>query len=349
MSEQRKISIGSFNLYIGIAMVCVVLAHTIGLFPSDSLSIVFRAVFEVITYVGVAGFAIIAGYKLRLPGNLKKYIIRTCKDYLKLYYAFGLITVLLFGIIHFLCFRYIPGTIKEMGLMATGFLFAVYPPIPVGDVTIYSCGPLYFIVAFIVAEVITVTILCLAKRYSGIIIAITMLLGSVLMNVLTGCPFALSSAMLFTGCIYAGYLLREKSFFDKTMNPVAVLITTVISVGIYLLKYIPALKNFEFLLATIAGIFAGTILINYCILLSTKKNRFTSFMKEIGRVSFFVLGAHTIEYFSIPWYLIVEKMTGMPAELGVLVIYSIRLIIIFVIVKITVRIYKRILSKNKKK
>ena len=40
--------------------------------------------------------------------------------------------------------------------MAIGFLFAIYPEIPIGDVTIYSCGPLYFFVAFIMAEVITV-------------------------------------------------------------------------------------------------------------------------------------------------------------------------------------------------
>ena len=69
-------------------------------------------------------------------------------------------------------------------------------------------------------------------------------------------------------------------------------------------------------------------------------------MKEIGRVSFFVLGAHTIEYFAIPWYLVADKMAEISSELGALIIYVIRLIIIFVIVKISMRIYKHMLRRN---
>ena len=149
MSKANKISIGSFNFYIGIAMLGVVLCHTIEVFPQESLSFAVRAVFEVITYIGIAGFAIISGYKLRLPGDFKKYIAKTCRDYLKMYYVFGFITVIAFGIIHFLFFQYLRGTLKESLLMAIGFLFAVYPAIPIGELTIYSCGPLYFFVAFI--------------------------------------------------------------------------------------------------------------------------------------------------------------------------------------------------------
>ena len=348
MSKANKISIGSFNFYIGIAMLGVVLSHTIGLFPQESLSFVLRAVFEVITFIGVSGFAIISGYKLRLPGNFKKYIAKTCSDYLKLYYIFGIITVIAFGVIHFLCFRYIQGTVKEMILMAIGFLFAIYPEIPIGDVIIYSCGPMYFFVAFIMAEVITVFILTTFKKYRELIVVIVVLIGSALMYVLPGCPFALSQAMLLTGCIYTGYVLKERAFYEKGMKPLTAVLTVAVSVCIYMIKYLPHMGLFEYFIKIVAGILVGTVLIGYCIVYSVGRNKLTSKIKEIGKLSYFVLGAHAIEYYAIPWYLFADKIAGVSPELGILIIFAVRLVIILAIVRVSEHLYKKSLLKSSK-
>ncbi len=346
MSKNYKVSIGSFNFYIGIAMLAVVLSHTIGLFPQDSLSFGIRALFEVITYIGISGFAIISGYRLRLPGNFRKYIVKTCRDYLKLYYLFGLMTVIAFGVIHFLCFRYLNGTLKEMFLMAIGFLFAIYPEIPVGDLIIYSCGPLYFLVAFVMAEIITVFILTTFKKFRELIVGITVLIGSVLMYILPGCPFAFSQAMLLTGCLYTGYILREHSFYEKSMRLSTSIITVFISVCIYSIKFIPHMECLEYFIRIVAGILIGVVLVNYCIVYSVGKNKIGSKIKGIGKLSFFVLGAHAIEYYAIPWYLFVDKICDLSPELGILIIYITRLILILMIVKISEYFYKKSLLKS---
>jgi hypothetical protein len=346
MSKANKVSIGAFNLYIGFAMLGVILAHTIGLFHDYSISIIVRAIFEIITYIGIFGFAIISGYKLKLPGNLKKYISKVCRDYLELYYIFGFITVITFGVIHFWCFRYLKATLKEMLLMAIGYLFAIYPAISIGNYTIYSCEPLYFFVALIMAEVITVFILTSFEKYREIIVGITVLIGSILMYLLPGTPFALSHGMLLTGCIYVGYVLREKAFYENGIDLKTSIIIIGISVCVYLLKYIPHTGCFEYFFNTIAGSLAGIVLIKYCIMYSSAKNRIFPKIKEIGKLSFFVLGAHAIEYYAVPWYLLVDRMNGIPAELGMLIIYIIRLLIIFIIVRISEYLYKKSLLKK---
>ncbi len=340
MEKNRKINIGTFNFFIGWAILCVILVHTIELFSKDALSPFFRVLFELFSYIGVAGFAMISGYKLRIPNDLKKYIIRTGRDYLKIYYLFGLVTVIVFGIIHFICFQYAKGTLKEMLLLATGFLFGIYPAIPIGNVTIYSCGPLYFVVAFVIAEIILVSILCLAQKYKGIIVITIMLIGSILIKIIPGSPFALTSAMLFTGCIYAGYLLREQELFENNINLKTSLLCLALSFVFYGVKFIPLLKYLELFFKVLSGIFAGIVLINICTVVSRRKSGVVSKLKKIGRVSIFVLGAHTVEYFSIPWYLLAEKCNAVSAEAGVIVIYSLRLVIVFIIVKISLYFLK---------
>lgn len=346
MSKVNKVSIGAFNLYIGFAMICVVLVHTIELFSEQQLSIVVKVLFEALSFIGVAGFAVISGYKLKVPRDLKSYIKKISKEYLKMYYLFGAITVVLFSIIHLTCFRYIQGTIKETILLLIGFAFAVYPAIPIGDVVIYSCGPLYFIVAFLIAEILTVIILNSKFQLKEVIILALMLMGSILLDIFPGCPFALTSAMLLTGCFYTGFMLKEKQFFEKKRSFIVLLFAVVISAGIYCLKYITFFEKIHLLIEIIAGIIAGTVLVYLCVVYSGNKNRLFSLMKKIGRVSFFVLGAHTIEYFAIPWYLVVNKISVLSPELGVLIIYIVRLIIIFTIVKISEYLFKKRLLRS---
>ena len=344
MSGQRKISIGSFNYYIGCAMLGVVLAHTIGLFPEESLPIFVRAVFEVITYIGVAGFAVISGYKLKLPDNLKRYVFRTVSKFIKLYSAFGIVTVIMFGIIHFLCFHYLKGSLTETFLMAVGFLFAVYPSIPIGDHMIYSCGPMYFFVAFMMAELISVVVLLKVKKHVEIVFISLMLIGSALSTLLPGMPFALSYVMLFTGCIYAGYDLKRKSFLEKGIDFKSSVILIVLSVVIHFFGKLSFVKTFESFFTMSAGVLAGLVLINLCFNLAENKNKFNSIIKEIGRFSFLVVGAHTIEYFAIPWYLVVDKTQGLHVEISLITIYVVRLALIYIIVKCSL-----FLTKKKKK
>ena len=84
MSGQRKISIGSFNYYIGCAMLGVVLAHTIGLFIVKKIvgmSVWGYFVKVVLPIVVVLSICIITIYPLHLlidEGFLRVIIISFC-------------------------------------------------------------------------------------------------------------------------------------------------------------------------------------------------------------------------------------------------------------------------------
>ena len=148
-------SIGMFDMLKGAGMLTIVFAHTAELYPMQAVSGLSLTAFFPFIYreALMAAFFIASGYGFR-KRSIHKCIEQQLKTLLKPYVYTALATTVLHAFIHHAAFGSWDAAISESAKVLGGFLLGLPHTATYFGQQFFSCGPMWYLVALMLAWVL---------------------------------------------------------------------------------------------------------------------------------------------------------------------------------------------------
>lgn len=338
-------SIGMFDLLKGVGMLLIVLAHTAELYSLDAGGISLTS-FGLLIYreALMAAFFIASGYGFR-KRSIGKCVRQQLKGLLKPYLFTALATTALHFIIHYLSFRYLPGTLGESIKVLGGFALGLPHTATYFGQEFFSCGPMWYLLALAVGWVILDVILNIfPERYINWAVAAAAVLGWAT-TLVWELPFCISQGLVIVPYLYTGHMLKKRRVFeqplstrDKLVFAAAVLL---VAAGAFARKSTDCISMGTWTMGPLSIFLDGAVGCGI-ILLFLRWNRGGSTgrvkgaLETVGRRSLHIFCVHTAELTAIPWYLFAAKFAKTPL-LGILLQYAIAMASIWLVTELLVR------------
>ena len=368
-------TLGMFDLLKGIAMLLIVLAHNRSLFPDlllnrvtaqetsgyfkylsfvKDLSIIASIIFAILAVFFVSlmpALLIISGYGFR-KRNIGKFWSHSAKELIKPYVITAIVTTILHMVLHYTFFHYLRGAIKASAEVFGGQILGLSQTTTFAGITLYANGPIWYLLTLFWAISFFNVIVNKFDEKSMPYAVFSISVIGWLLSYLKFVPFCISQGMVGVIYIYIGYILKKTKFFQKTHTTKwkVLYFCFVVIPNIVLLAfgYLTEMADNVYSLGPITYIENGLLAIGFlaCFLrFNAYRGKITNTIRMIGRYSLYVMCVHSVEMIAIPWYKIAEQFENSKL-VGFIIIYIIRLIIIFVGCFATIKILERI-KKNK--
>ena len=314
---------GMFDLIKGIAMISIVMTHaqnSLGkeaFFTKDALPIMsFFGYIGDLTSFGSAAmpmFLLVSGYGFRIAKNNLKCIKKQAKLLLKPFIIVACLTTILHLIVHYIAFRYLPGSIQATVCVGLGYLLGASRTFYISGLTVCSIGAVWFLLTLFVGWIgLNFVLTKVQEKYVPWVVLVIFIIGRFLCF-LPAIPYCLVQGVIAIPYLYMGWQIKKRDWLIKKL-PVLIWIG-MIGLSIFVVKF------GEFRLAD-AYIKYGFIELigNGCLAflvmwIGLRVNRFSFPLKDsicmIGRYSLWIMCVHTIEQQALPWYLLYEKLPNM--------------------------------------
>lgn len=350
-------SLGMFDLLKGIGMLLVVFSHTVELYPletaggfslSGGLLFFYREAL-------MSAFFIASGYGFR-QRPLGKCIRQQAKALLLPYLYTALATAALHLGAHYAAYRYWPGAVTETLRVLAGFGLGLPHTAQIFGVTVFSCGPMWYLLTLAVSWVLLDALLNLCpERLQPAAVLLTMTVGWGI-GLFAELPFCLVQSLCAVPYLYIGYLAKRRKWLDKPAPRWYWLVfagaAALIAVGALLRGYTDSMSDAVWTLGPVS------ILLNCAfgvgsMFLFTGLNRFQGglarLLRSLGRRSLYIFCFHTIENIALPWYILAAGFVGHPL-VGAALHFALRSAFIFIgCCLLELRRYlKRILTRRKR-
>lgn len=310
--KKKVITIGAFDLAKGMGMFCIVAGHTI--FNYD---VPFTAVSTGLKIFGTGlmpMFFLISGFGCKGTEE-KKYLKKTVKELLIPYFFVTAAAAVLFPVLHFLMFRWWPGTWDETKKIVLAYLTGCSKSgrVFLGS-ELYECSVVWFLLALFWSSNILNLIL---KRISGRVQIIAVL---VCVAAGAGClagdiwMFCIPQGLLSVGYLYLGYLMKKTGWLEKKLPVWQKLLLAGISGaevvwgGINLAYGIFRRGALDYFGAGLAGI----LMIRVTLWFNRYDGVFLEKIRKVGRYSYYAMCVHSVEMNCIPWYLFASCFARFP-------------------------------------
>ena len=312
-------SLGMFDLLKGIGMLAIVFAHTAELYPLGTNDVTPFA-FALFAYreALMAAFFIASGYGFR-KRSIHKCIEQQLKTLLKPYVYTALATTVLHAFIHHAAFGSWDAAISESAKVLGGFLLGLPHTATYFGQQFFSCGPMWYLVALMLAWVLLDVLLeVFPERYiTPAVVGVTLLGWGV--TLVWEAPFCIAQGMVSLPYLYIGYLAKKNRWLDKPLPRRTLYIllggTALTAVGALLAQSTDCISMGEWTLGPLSILLdaaTGFLFIR----LFMRLNRFTGpiaqGLQAIGRNSLNIFCIHTVELIAIPWYLFAAHFTDHP-------------------------------------
>ena len=202
-------SLGMFDLLKGIGMLAIVFAHTAELYPLGTNDVTPFA-FALFAYreALMAAFFIASGYGFR-KRSIHKCIEQQLKTLLKPYVYTALATTVLHAFIHHAAFGSWDAAISESAKVLGGFLLGLPHTATYFGQQFFSCGPMWYLVALMLAWVLLDVLLeIFPERYiTPAVVGVTLLGWGV--TLVWEAPFCIAQGMVSLPYLYIGYLAKK--------------------------------------------------------------------------------------------------------------------------------------------
>lgn len=312
-------SLGMFDLLKGIGMLAIVFAHTAELYPLGTNDVTPFA-FALFAYreALMAAFFIASGYGFR-KRSIHKCIEQQLKTLLKPYLYTALATTVLHAFIHHAAFGSWDAAISESAKVLGGFLLGLPHTATYFGQQFFSCGPMWYLVALMLAWVLLDVLLeVFPERYiTPAVVGVTLLGWGV--TLVWEAPFCIAQGMVSLPYLYIGYLAKKNRWLDKPLPRRTLYIllggTALTAVGALLAQSTDCISMGEWTLGPLSILLdaaTGFLFIR----LFMRLNRFTGpiaqGLQAIGRNSLNIFCIHTVELIAIPWYLFAAHFTDHP-------------------------------------
>lgn len=360
MKEKKKEIVlypGMFDYLKGIAMISIVVTHVMVLYKKEmfgyrgdifSLNAVLVALWSILTmgkslivlYLIISGF----GFNVKKKGCLKK----QAKQLLKPFAITAIVTTILHLVVHYACFRYLPGSIDATINVFAGYVLGASKTLIIGDRVICSIGSVWFLIMlFISWNILNYIYLKIPEKYVGMIVVIIASVGVVLGNYNFMFPYAIIPAMVAVGWLYIGYLIKKKNWLTVKIPVWGWFLIVIIAMITQIWGEVSVSdgywKNSFFDIVGVACI--AFLYMRVALRLNQYHLPFQNQIGLIGRYSIWIMCIHTVETQGLPWYLMVEKF-GADSYGGFFIILLIKAVIIYCGYRVVLTINNRKIKKR---
>lgn len=323
MREKRiASSMGMFDIIKGIGMILIVLGHSFSFsFEIEpGINVAFAIIILPIMQLANAlmpAFFIMSGYGFRkraLRDCIKQQAALMLKPFL---YALIGVTILHF-ITRYIMFRSVWTALLATWSVTGGFLLALPQNMEIGNITFYSCGALWFMIALFIAWIILDLIMeKVPEKYQLPVILVVSALGW-LIGIDRVTPYCISQGMIAVLFLYIGYKCKKSKILIthwKKKHWLCFLFAFVAGTGISaasgvrdnMADGIWAVGPISILVDMLLAV----LLLHVLLQLNRFSNKVLNAFARIGRNSLYIFAIHSVEMHGIPWYFITEKMAGM--------------------------------------
>lgn len=306
--KKYKNKMGMFDFIKGVAIFFVVLCHVLANLSGNALICKINEYVCAVSLWWMAVFFVASGYWFS-PKKVTDYTAKRLSQFAKQYIGVGVFTVCCYAIIHFVRFHSVRMALRGSIGFVLGFLLGNKHIIEFGMVTVYDIGPLWFLLALCLGDVILNLVLNVKWIRNKWFAVIVLAVAGVVLGYSLWIPFCLSAALTSVLCLYVGYRVRQSKYLISIWgirDYIGVIVLaaagmTVAAVGILVLGYE------EINLQMVAGIPSAVLLLRVGLIAERAKNKLVSLFKHLGRYTLWILMVHTVEMLSIDWSVLVHK------------------------------------------
>ena len=316
-------SLGMFDLLKGIGMLAIVFAHTAELYPLGTNDVTPFA-FALFAYreALMAAFFIASGYGFR------KRSIHKCIE----------------PFIHHAAFGSWDAAISESAKVLGGFLLGLPHTATYFGHQFFSCGPMWYLVALMLAWVLLDVLLeIFPERYiTPAVVGVTLLGWGI--TLVWEAPFCIAQGMVSLPYLYIGYLAKKRRLFETPLSgrAKAGLIVSALGVvaGVLLTQSTDCVSMGEWTMGPLSILLDGAVGYGIIRLFLKWQRRvdgpISHAIEWVGRRSLFIFCIHTVELTAIPWYLMAAKYADHPVQ-GMLLQFVFSLVSIFAVTELLMR------------
>lgn len=329
IDRKELAGIGMFDAFKGIGILLVILGHGISLYKFNPISNMPTEIVLVILIVSVMvstlavglmpTFFVISGYGFR-KRPMGKFLRQHMEMILKPYFYVTIATIVLHLIAHYTAFHDPSSALKESIKMAASFLLGLPETWTVFGVSLFTCGPCWYILAMMWGMCILNFIMNHVKEaHVWRWVLLCSLIGW-LIGIGHVIPFSLSQGLIAVLYVYAGYRVKKSRFIMKKSLGIkgAIIVCgcfAYIFCAVIYFHSIDSMANGTWTLGFISVLLncvIGVILSYYTLNLNAIDNVLVNALRFIGRNSLYFFCVHTVEMMAIPWYLFAAKLADHP-------------------------------------
>lgn len=308
--KPTKLTIGSFDLLKGVAIIVMILSHTIGRYDLHGVTL---STFAAIGPVSISAFFVISGmgFHEKTPSAMLK---KTFSDIMIPYFLVMVSYALFFPLVRYIFTGYWNEVYTYAIRYVAAFLLGnlQYGRIVFGQ-EIYWCTSMWFFLALFVALNVLNGIVKI-KRVSVQVICVLLL--TLLGNYMYANDFfwfCIDRGLRSLGFCYIGYAVKKYKLYDRLQGN---LWTYLLTLPIFfLLPKLEQLDQTVFLnvLSTYFGECCCTLPLVFAGVTLGKWDWVgTSWLKKIGMHSYWVVCLHGFETEAVPWYIISQSLLHRP-------------------------------------
>lgn len=345
--------LGMFDLMKGLGMVLIVVGHTfnLGYIANSSFAPVFFVLAAMIGGAMMPAFMMASGYGLRKMNTLK--CIRQQAKMMLVPYGYTLLgTTALHLLTRYWLTRSVRATLRMTWQVVGGFLMALPAPKEIHGLLYYNCGPMWYMIAIYLGWIILNFLMeKVSEKHLPLSVLLTVTLGWGL-GLLQFTYFCLPQAMIASGFLYVGYMLRKTKKFQNGWIPshwyFYIIVAAVTILAVFWTGNLDNMAESVWNLGVISvltNVFLGIGVLYLLLLVSDLSFSGKGVLSWIGRNSLYVFAAHTAEMHGIPWYLIQEKLSNSPL-LAILITLILRTVFITAVVSAILFIRAKAAERN---
>ncbi len=363
-----KNTLGMFDLIKGMAMILIMLFHTAGILDTPAGSTTseelieelgiplasLRVIFIIAAEVMMPLLFIINGYGYRKT-NLEKYIKKQARTLLVPFGITAIVTTVLNLVVIYLThLGWLRYSIVETLKLFAGFVLGLPAPVTIAGGEIPSCGPVWFLMALFVGDVIFDWILLHFDNDRVLLVSFIVSCVGWLIGLLGISPFCISQGCVAVLYICMGYLAKKKSLFVSSFSvkKIAVMVVTFILAFI-----ITCIKDFsmwasQYFWGPVSIVVFGVLsllIINMFLYLNRCDGIISNGVRRVGRVSLYVLCVHTAEkltFGGVAQYKFLDIWTG-SIFVRSMILFGARLVVVLLGTMFVLRVKASLYDKRK--
>lgn len=312
--------LGMFDLMKGLGMVVIVVGHTFnsGNGANSIIAAILLVVFAIIGGTIMPSFMMASGYGLRKMSTQK--CIRQQTKMMLVPYGYTLLGMTVLHLLtRYWLSRSVRTTLLQTWQVVGGFLMALPAPKEIHGLLYYNCGPMWYMIAIYLGWIILNFLMeKVPEKHLPFAVLLTVTLGWGL-GLLKLTYFCLPQAMIASGFLYIGYILKKTKAFQSGWIPshwYFYIIAAVITILTVFLagrtdNMAESIWNLG-IISILINAFLGTGILYLLLLVNDVPFIGKHTVSSIGHNSLYIFAVHTAEMHGIPWYLIQEKLSNSP-------------------------------------
>lgn len=329
MGNQKKVNLGSFDLFKGFGMLITILFHMTTYRALDTPAMQIIALLARLGAGSSMFFLVVGGYSFKEKPVLKT-LKKTARDFLVPYLWVFLAVAVLFPVVHHACFHWWPGALLEGAKYDLAFLFGIpgmYHPVIFGLET-YETSVVYYLLAmFLGLNLLNLVLKVKNEAVQWILVGVSLFIGKLLYdwNINFFCINQGFVALLFC---YIGYAFRKHDIFGAVQSHKWILVLlTVIWLAAFLTNrlgftFIHGYERFLLDVAVIACV--SSLYFILAVPLGKPEWKWLEPLKQMGVYTYWVMCIHSVDMICVPWYRWAEIMSGRPL-LGFVIEFAVKM------------------------